>query len=157
MTARLIRSVTSAWIGPRRRWRLTLNIVGLSSVRIKEGRIPSLSLHLYRTHSNHPLHLLLCLYATLMYVSGHISALSDSFERKLETLTNVLQDKFTSLTSSDQDTMSARMPNRSFAAPPEVPVPGPSQGQDPSFPTPEGIVGFHQEFQEDGIDWVPSG
>ena len=31
--------------------------------------------------------------------------------------------------------MSARMPNHCLSAPPEVPVPGPSQDQDLSFPT----------------------
>ena len=52
--------------------------------------------------------------------------------------------------------MSARLPNRSFSAPLEVPVLQPSHGQDPSFPTPEGIVGSYREFQGDGMDWVPS-
>ena len=51
-------------------------------------------------------------------ISGHITVLSYSFERRLETLTNVLLDKFTSFASSDQVTMSARMPNHYFAAPP---------------------------------------
>ena len=59
--------------------------------------------------------------------------------------------------------MSARLPNCSFAAPPEVPVPGPicclrtAAWQDASFPTPESSVGFNREFQGDGSDWVPSG
>ena len=87
-----------------------------------------------------------------VHIFSHISALSDSFKHTLETLTNVLLDKFTSLTSSDEATMSARMPNHLFAAPSEVPISGPSQGQDPSFPTPDGNFGFHQEFQGDGMD-----
>ena len=47
--------------------------------------------------------------------------------------------------------------NHSVSSPPQVPVPQPYSGQDPSFCTPEGIVGSHREFQGDGMDWVPSG
>ena len=45
--------------------------------------------------------------------------------------------------------MSARLPNRSFSAPPEVhvltlyAVSSPQRGQDASFPTPESTVGFN--------------
>ena len=52
--------------------------------------------------------------------------------------------------------MSARLPDCFFPAPLEVPVPQPSHGQDPSFPTPEGIVSSHREFQGEGMDWVSS-
>ena len=90
-------------------------------------------------------------------ITDHISALSDSFDRKLDALTIVLLDKFSSFASLDQANVSARLPNRSVSAPPKVPVPGPSHGQDPSFPTSEGIVSSHQEFQGDGMGRVPSG
>ena len=59
--------------------------------------------------------------------------------------------------------MSARLPNHSFSTPLKVPVLDPVCGlerqhaQDASFPTREGTVGFHREFQGDGSDWVPSG
>ena len=61
-------------------------------------------------------------------ITGHISALSDAFDRKLDALTCVLLDKFSSNASLDQANMSARLPNCSVSAPPEVPVPGPSHG-----------------------------
>ena len=90
-------------------------------------------------------------------INSHILSLSDSFDHKLDALTNVLLDKFLSVSDSAQAHMSARLPNRFFPAPPEVPVPQPSHEQDPSFPIPEGIVGSHRELQGEGMDWVPSG
>ena len=50
-----------------------------------------------------------------------------------------------------------RIFNHSFPAPSEVPVPQPCYRWDPSFRTPEGIVGSHREFQGEGMDQVPSG
>ena len=72
-------------------------------------------------------------------------------------MTDVLLEKFSSFASLDSVTLSARLHNCSFPAPPEVPVFGPSHGQDPSFPTHAGIVGSHRELQGDGMDRVPSG
>ena len=91
-------------------------------------------------------------------ISSQLSAFSSSFDCKLDTLTAVFMERFSSLTPLAQANMSARMPNpSSFAAPLEVPVLGPSQGLDASYITPEGTVSFKQEFQGDGSDWVPSG
>ena len=77
---------------------------------------------------------------------------------KLDVLISALLDKFSSLPSAARSSMSeARMSNHSFPAPLEVPVPQPSPGQDPTFCTPESIVGSHREFQGEGMDWVLSG
>ena len=90
-------------------------------------------------------------------IAGHLTSWSESFDRKLEALTTALVDKLSSLAPTARSNVSDdRVSNRSFPAPPEVPVRQSFYRRDPSLRTPESIVGSHQEFQGEGMVRVPS-
>ena len=91
-------------------------------------------------------------------IGSQLSEMSTSFDRKLEALQAFIISNFSSMQSHDHVSVSARLPHsHSFAAPPEVPVPGPAHGPEASPHKPGSTVVFNRELQASGVERVLSG